>query len=328
MTAIARPAAADGWGMRFFVFVLLCSLAVPAFCGEAAQESDTATLIADFLQVTDRLEDSLDSLAQQTVQSSRSSDALRKRCHALIEPWHRRLAAIVEANAISPASDDEKQSVARASLEIADAWSRLAKPRSLLGDLSNQYPAWVTALGWMTDSDLRRSYLAGVADRVSSTPGTTDLDVLCAVVGWQDVFFADLPAGKKRVHMMTADLILIFTDRAADGFSKSGSALYRVGRCRDSGLREGLRDGSDQIRHFCWALRLFATGGDPDSVEQLLRMKEARDATQRGIPVNQADIELNRTARELMEQLHNLDRGTPGAERCQGLFRVALAGRG
>ena len=61
-----------------------------------------------------------------------------------------------------------------------------------------------------------------------------------------------------------------------------------------------------------------------DKTEQLLRMKEARDAKARGEPVNQADLRLNRAARELFGELRDVDPSSAAKNPFGDLLRAKL----
>ena len=80
--------------------------------------------------------------------------------------------------------------------------------------------------------------------------------------------------------------MLLFTERGPDGLLLSKSKFYRAGQFLDSGFKEALRDGSNQVRHFCAALRMFALSGNREQTEALLRLKELRDAKTRKLALN------------------------------------------
>ena len=337
---------------------LLAGFLTPAFSSAAAQEPGPPAVFAEFMKASGRLGEAFEGFSVRHARTLSELEEVRARClelerdtpaadqkgkrwkrewqatersrrtirsqiHRLIRQGHRRLESVVQASSTGPLAGDARQSVARASLGIVGAWVRLAEPQTVLQELPGRFPALAAVLGWATDSAARRSFLASVTDRLSVTPAMSDVDVLCEVVGWDELFLREQPAAES-FQMLTTDLVLVFTERAADGIAVSGSALYRAGRCGDSGFHEGFRDGSDQVRHLCWALRVFARAPDPDPVEQLLRMKEARDAERRGEPLNQADLRLNHAARELVREFRNVDRNTAGTDRFRGLLRAKV----
>ncbi|MFT7619480.1 MAG: hypothetical protein ACI97A_003134 [Planctomycetota bacterium] len=145
----------------------------------------------------------------------------------------------------------------------------------------------------------RRKLLHQVSTRAQATPGVTDLDVLLEVVNWEVLFLTSKPNTPIRHDDLSTDLILLFTDRGAGGIVKSNAGFYRPGLLLDRGFKAELRDESNQVRHFCWALRMFAKSENPDSTESILRLKEWRDAKVRKTPINEADLKLNRAARRI-----------------------------
>ena len=100
-------------------------------------------------------------------------------------------------------------------------------------------------------------------------------------------------------------------------------SLFRFGRCGDRGFHESFQDGSDQVRHFCWALRLFANADSPEKAARLLQLKELRDSFTRSVPVNEADRLLNQVAGELIEHLR-AETAFDDALTWEVLFRQAL----
>jgi hypothetical protein len=188
-------------------------------------------------------------------------------------------------------------------LPIVERWSDLAAPHNAPCDLRASYPAFAASLTAHRAVRERRQFLNRVVDRGSTTGEMSDLDLLCLTVAWDAVFLRDLVAGPRQLRALTADLILLFTERGPDGLRLSEAGFYRPGRTRDRGFRSRLRDGGDQVRHFCWALRMFAISPVPALTERLLGGKELRDAGQRGGVENASDLRLNRTAREIVAEI-------------------------
>jgi hypothetical protein len=220
----------------------------------------------------------------------------------LLTPWIQRLRALVAEARMKPLPESDRSRVASRCLACLEQGVRAAEPGGMLVLLAAERETLGLALGWV-DAAERRALLAVVVDRLASTPGYSDLDVLCDVVRWDALFLGSLEAGQPQLDALSTDLILLFTERAANGVALSRSKLYGGGRFGSLGFRKDLRDGSDQVRHFTWAFRMFARSKNNDAMEKLLTLKERADAKLRKQPLNQADMILNRAARRLVEQI-------------------------
>ncbi|MEE9391894.1 MAG: hypothetical protein V3W41_05260 [Planctomycetota bacterium] len=179
-------------------------------------------------------------------------------------------------------------------------WIQVGDPVSIRTFLEREAKQVIPQL---KDADLRRSILSLVADRLCRTPGRNDLEDFLEVLHWETLFLDALPKGKPQADALTADLVLIFSDRDLDALRKSKTAYYRPGRFRDRGFHPRFQDNSDQIRHFCWALRLLARTRNKAFAAKLLDLKEHRDAKTRNLPLNQADLNLNHAAKKLITKL-------------------------
>lgn len=235
-------------------------------------------------------------------------EKLRKQMHAVHEksmsPWTRALKAVAAADSVQALAASDRDRAARRCLDVLRTRLAGGEPGVVLEALAAaERAALTTVCGWSQEPNARRRLLAAVADRLAATPGTSDLDVLCGVVQWDAIFLGSLTAGRAQLEAVSTDLILIFTERAANGIKLSRSKLYRRRGFSARGFRAPLRDGSDQVRHFTWAFRMFARSKNNASMEKLLALKERADATQRKQPLNQADLALNRAARSLVEQI-------------------------
>ncbi|MFQ5504192.1 MAG: hypothetical protein ACE5F1_05245 [Planctomycetota bacterium] len=219
---------------------------------------------------------------------------------------------------------------------MLNAWVSIGEPRLVLASMRRQYPALAGVLGRTEDEAARRRLLGRIADRLAATPGLSDPERLCAIVDWESLFLGRGDPGMAQLDALSRDLVLLFTERGPDAISRSGSELYRAGRFGDEGFEEALRDGSDQVRHFCWSFRVFTIHMSRADAEELLRLKEVRDSTRRKEPVNQADLLLNRAARELVEEILGKREGGQDGRRgdphpvsaYSALIRKKLAGAG
>jgi hypothetical protein len=201
--------------------------------------------------------------------------------------------------------------VAGACLDVLEVWLPRVDPVGLLPHMAERWPGATAALALETPRDRRRALLAAIADRGVQT-AESDVRLLAAVAGWAGLFAAGRPAGRPQLLQVTADLMWVFTERTPDGVGRSGSRWYRPGRCGDRGFHEALRDGSDQVRHAVWAWRMFSLHDLHDQTEALLTFKEQRDAQRRGVPLNRADLRLNKAARALAAEVLDHE-GTPPA---------------
>lgn len=248
-------------------------------------------------------------------------------------PWSKALLALLARQPSAPLAQAARRKVGVHCFAVVRSWLLTCEPARVRADLT---AASAIALAWFDAASERRALLAAIADRHVATPGFSDVDVLCEVVAWDAIFLERLGAGAPQLDALSSDLIQICTERAADGVSKSGSRLYRATRFSDRGFRPALRDGSDQVRHFAWAFRMFAKSERRDGVEALLAFKERMDATRRKQPLNKADLALNKAARRLVETILDVPTGTRPAEteripipaaRHAGLFRRVLGER-
>ncbi|MAG57006.1 MAG: hypothetical protein CMJ83_11990 [Planctomycetes bacterium] len=141
----------------------------------------------------------------------------------------------------------------------------------------------------------RRAILADFADRVAADSSVNDLEALRRIVECSTSLHAHLPP-VRRADAITADLILVCTERKTNGATRSDGRYYRSGRFRDAGFAARYRDGSDQVRHVIWALRLLVRTKKRDAVLRVLDLRE-RVAT----PVNEKDLALNAAARAIAD---------------------------
>jgi hypothetical protein len=173
------------------------------------------------------------------------------------------------------------------------------------------------------DAAARQTLLAGFADRLVGDVSHSDVDVLEELVAWDALWLSRLPA-EERWNRLTGDLVRVCTERDVDARSVAKDSPYRPGRFRDRGFAPHLRDGGDQVRHFCWAVRV-GTIFPPGVSGLILTGKELRDGSQRNVPPSAADLALNRTALRLVAGVNQkMAKGeadaTPWAQR----FREAL----
>ena len=243
---------------------------------------------------------------------------LRLRIHDqvqhLLRPWGRRVDLLVKARPDSRLSQALRKKVAGACTEIMRSLVEIGEAGSLRVELAKDQASALVPLAWGESAVQRRSFLTLLASRLAQTPGVSDLKILEDVIAWDELFLSR-STPRDAVDALTEDLILIFSDRSGDGMTPSDATFYKAGRCGDTGFDSSLRDGSDQVRHFCWALRIFHNSSDRDFSERLLRMKEVYDAKKRKLPLDRADLRLNHAAREVAEELEGLDaksRAKPG----------------
>ena len=188
------------------------------------------------------------------------------------------------------------------------AWLEVGEPEILRGVIETMPGTLPRALALPAPAHARRRLLATVADRSAATPGRSDLETLAAVLTWAAPF-AEGRSAQAQAEQVSADLLLVFTERAENGLSKNDGRYHRARGLRDSGFGARFRDGSDQVRHFAWAFRMFVLSRDGDATERLLRAKEEQDARTRGEPLNEKDLALNRSARALVAELRDAEPG-------------------
>ncbi len=230
-------------------------------------------------------------------------DALQKRAAARLAPWYAELEKRVAA-----AGEAERPALAAECVGVLDAWIEVGEPADVLADLRESYAAFATALAWLEDDTRRRDLLNDVVERLAATPGESALDTLRDTVDWETLFLRDVSDPRARLERLSADLVLLFTERGLDGYSESGAGYYRNGRMGESGFAAELQDKSDQVRHFAWALRILTVSKSFDRGEAVLRLKEERDSATRDKPIEEADLKLNALAREFAEAIVG-DRG-------------------
>jgi hypothetical protein len=274
------------------------------------------------------LEGGIATLTQQTVRARANSEAIRAKCRRLEleankgergwrKAWardgrvrrrlHQRFRELVvsfhdASMRLPPAENKARGAFAVAAIR---AWARLSEPDSVAVDLRANDGQLARLLQLDHDASRRRRLLTEVADRLVATPGKSDLDVLCSVVDWSAMFHGGRGTRKKQLDAVSADLVLVFTDRNTGGVLPAKAGFYRAGRFTSRGFAPTLRDGSDQVRHFAWAFRLFALSRSADQTEQLLRLKEQADSRTRKLPLDEADLRLNKLARKIVERIRD-----------------------
>ena len=104
----------------------------------------------------------------------------------------------------------------------------------------------------------------------------------------------------------TLEVELLF-DKPVPGWHGKGAwtsqgrlVIANNGEQAAGGFARRFRDGSDQVRHFAWAFRMFAASDNYDLTARLLHMKEEQDAKARKTALNAADIALNAAARRIV----------------------------
>lgn len=225
----------------------------------------------------------------------------------LIEPWEEELNRTVNSLSAGPEARVAIDRIARSCVATLRTWIEVDEPEFILERLESEAHGIAALLPRLTDKDVRRQVLNVLIERQSGCPGYSDLDLLTHLVEWEALFLKDLPPGKDQLDSLSEDLILLFTERASDGISRSSAGYFQAGRFTDRGFKREFRDGNDQLRHFAWAFRIFATSSNPDQGEALLVLKETRDAFARDEPLNQADLSLNRAVRDLVAELLGRD---------------------
>lgn len=244
----------------------------------------------------------------------RETARLRAKLHrdalAMVERHDRRVGA-----AAAELSREGRQRWARTGLKLVAGWIELGAPETVRKTIVARPLSLRTALLWQTDPQARRKFLAGVADRLSGTPARTDLEDLTELLAWTALFHSELPRGRQQLQAVTKDLVLVLTERDETGIRRSRSGYYRPGRFLDIGFGAELRDGSDQVRHFIWALRAMVRSPDLQATERLLDLKELRDSVTRGAPMEKADLALNRRAREVAATMLGVVTGVPRRDR-------------
>lgn len=240
--------------------------------------------------------------------------------------WSQPALALFETHDAKPLTPQLQAQVAKVSADRVRAWIEIGEPGTIRGVIDSVTGGVPRALALPGRAPPRRALLAAVVDRIAATPGTTDLDALLGVLAWE-VLFVDGIKPKERLDTVSGDLILLFTERAENGLSKSSRKYYKAGRFEDRGFARRFRDASDQVRHFAWAFRMFAVSSNPDLTSKMLRMKEEQDAKTRKKPLSQEDLALNASARKLVgDILGGEDGANPvSAEGWGRLFREELA---
>ena len=158
---------------------------------------------------------------------------------------------------------------------------------------------------------LRLKLLASMTARAAGLPGWSDLDVLVEAASWSLELQPKALNAQERLDWLSRDLLTLFTDRAPDGLRRAAQHRYAAGRFKDRGFAPGLADGSDQVRHFSWAFRMFAKSRDADATEGQLALKEKFDAMRRRTALNRKDLALNRCARLLVKAMKGQSSATP-----------------
>ena len=262
------------------------------------------------------------------------------RVKEILEPWFERLRPFRTRWPRGTRGPRDKGKVGGVCLEVLQEWIRVTGPKAVLDAVRDEHPSLAVALGWLEDPSRRRDFLYRIVLRLTGTPGGSDLGVLVAVVRWEALLLQGRAAGEEQLDSLTSDLILLFTERSPDGISRSGAGYYSKGRLKDGGFKKSLRDGSDQVRHFAWAFRHFAASDNREATEELLHAKEIRDALERDQEVSEADLALNRAARQIVEEILPGTGKPPGGapertrpdpapiEDYPGLLKRRLAGAG
>ena len=283
-------------------FVLLLALAVQ---DAAALEADLRALRAPSIEeerarcrAIERSGPEHGGWRHDWEQARAGRDALREHVAARLAPW---LAELRERVAAADAS--ARAGIAAECAGVLDAWVAVGEPRDVLADLRASEPAFATALAWLDDGARRRGSLNAIVERLTATPGESALDTLRDTVDWETLFLRETPSPRARLELLSGDLVLLFTERGLDGYARSGAGSYQSGRMGESGFAPELRDGSDQVRHFAWALRVLTVSQSFDQGDAMLRLKEERDSLTRGKPIEAADLRLNALAREFAEAL-------------------------
>ncbi len=190
-------------------------------------------------------------------------------------------------------------------VRLLSSWVKRSDAVTIRKLVDKDLPEFRKILSRQISGKKRRDFLHVVCSRQSQVPGVSDLDVLIEVILWEDFFFP--PAKPKTNHLDTVsiDLILLFTDRGADGISQSGEKYYVASRFLADGFRDDLKDKSNQVRHFCWAWRMFMKSRNPAAIRSLLYFKEIRDSKTRKLPMNKADLRLNKCAGLIAKTVKN-----------------------
>ncbi len=221
----------------------------------------------------------------------------------LISPWEAELDAYIGKLSASPGGQKDIDRIAGSCVATLRSWIEVDEPELILARLENETSGIAELMPRIVDKEIRRRILSELIDRQVGCPGYSDLDLLAHIIQWEALFLRDLPPGRAQLEALSEDLILLFTERAPDGLSLSTARYFQAGRFGDRGFKREYRDDSDQVRHFAWALRIFATSSNPDRGEALLVFKETRDSLARDEPLNQADLSLNRGVRRLVGKI-------------------------
>ncbi|MHC5064239.1 MAG: hypothetical protein ACYTG5_09715 [Planctomycetota bacterium] len=227
----------------------------------------------------------------------------------LIAPWEWELSLALEEITPGPGAQVAINRLAQASVATLRTWIEVDEPLLILERLESRSTGVAALLPRLTDKDARRQILRIVIDRQSGYPTFSDLDLLAHIVQWEAVFLGALPPGKAQLESLSEDLILLFSELDPDGSTRTSTEYYHSDRFTDQGMRIEFRDGSDQIRQFAWAFRVFATSSNPDKSEALLVYEETKASFARNEPINQVDLSLNQAVRGLVADLLGQDRG-------------------
>ncbi len=239
------------------------------------------------------------------------------------EAWAEALTPLLALHAQAPLSMPLRSAMHDATRERVGAWIEIGEPNQVWLMLRRDRSGVKQALAMRGSDATRRALLADILARIAATPGHSDVDALASVTNWAGLVLGNR-TGAAQLNLLSKDLILLLTERDVDGISLSKAGHYTPGRFRDRGFAEPLRDGSDQVRHFAWAFRMFAASADADATAWFLTLKEKRDAAARKVPLNQADLALNKAARQLVDTLRGRRRSFPHAPPWGGRIVSAL----
>lgn len=218
------------------------------------------------------------------------------------------LLALFAVHAGKPLTPQSQAQVAKVCADRVSAWIEVGEPATLRGVLESVDTGIPRALALPGRDHPRRRLLGTVLARAAATPGLSDLDALEAAFSWAALFVAGRTV-KEQLDVVSRDLILLLTERKEDGLSLSDGRYNKDHGFRDRGFGRRYRDGSNQLRHFAWAFRLFAASGNEEFTTRLLRMKEERDAKTRKQPVSEADLALNDAARRIVGRILGRNEG-------------------
>lgn len=201
-----------------------------------------------------------------------------------------------------PLTPQSQAQVAKVCADRVRAWVEVGEPATLRGVLESVDTGVPRALALPGRDHPRRQLLGSVLARTAATPGRSDLDALEAVFSWAALFVAGRPV-KQQLDQVSRDLVLLLTERKEDGIFRSDGRYHRELGFGSRGFGKRYRDGSNQLRHFAWAFRMFAASTNEAFTTKLLTMKEERDAKTRKQPVNTSDLALNEAARRIVARI-------------------------